>query len=302
MSLSNRGSRGARAPVALCAAAAVGASAAAFLVAPGVSRQPASRLHARGSAAVADADAWRVPLPSSLSSNLVAAASLTWCIGAACAAARARKVGSRRQPLRQVRRFFGGGKEDKEGGQPVAEYGQAGEEELSEQAQANCEKLQEEIAALKTEAEDKSNSQARLKMETNNFRTRTRKELTAARGKAAIPIIKELLPIADEFELATANLKLESDSEKALCARFDKLFEQMIASWKALGVTKLTSVGEAFNPEFHEAISMIPSADYKEELVCNELRGGWVIKPSGSDDAQVLRPALVCVSSGPGPQ
>mmetsp|Transcript_122346 Transcript_122346/g.318034 ORF Transcript_122346/g.318034 Transcript_122346/m.318034 type:complete len:125 (-) Transcript_122346:135-509(-) len=122
-----------------------------------------------------------------------------------------------------------------------------------------------------------------------------------AQSKAAIPIIKELLPIADEFDLAKQNLKVETEGEQAIKDRFDALFDRMMDTWKDVGVEKMVAVGEDFNPEFHEAITMMPSADYKEEVVCNEMRAGWVLKIAGSDEQQVLRPSLVCVSAGPGP-
>lgn len=140
-----------------------------------------------------------------------------------------------------------------------------------------------------------------MSLEVSNFRQRTREELAAARGKAAIPIVKELLAVADEFEYAKKNLKIDGESSQAVVDRFDALFAKMLESWKQLGVEKLEAVGQDFNPELHEAVSMIPSQEYKEEVVCNELRAGWVLKTKGSDAKQVLRPALVCVSAGPGP-
>lgn len=173
--------------------------------------------------------------------------------------------------------------------------------ELSEAAQANIEKLQEEVAELKEHANDKRAAKERLELEVKNFRARTRAELAAARGKAAVPLVKELLPIADEFELAKKNLKIDTDSQEAVVAKFDALYEKMTDSWKSLGVEKVQCIGEEFNPELHEAVSMIPSGDYKEDCVCAELRSGWALKTSGSDQVQVLRPSLVCVSSGPGP-
>lgn len=197
----------------------------------------------------------------------------------------------RRLPSATVLRFFGG--DDKEE--------KKDDGELSEAAQANIEKLQEEVAELKEHANDKRAAKERLELEVKNFRARTRAELAAARGKAAVPLVKELLPIADEFELAKKNLKIDTDSQEAVVAKFDALYEKMTDSWKSLGVEKVQCIGEEFNPELHEAVSMIPSGDYKEDCVCAELRSGWALKTSGSDQVQVLRPSLVCVSSGPGP-
>lgn len=205
-------------------------------------------------------------------------------------------VNKRRSPVRQgltACKFFGNkDKEEKE----VEEEG-----ELSEAAKANVEKLQMEIEDLKVTAEEKKAAHERLKLEIDNFRARTRSELAVARSKAAIPLVQQLLPIADEFDLAKQNLKIEEPSQQAIADRFQSLFDKMLGRWKQLGIQKLTCLGEEFNPELHEAVSMIPSQDYKADLVCNELRAGWAIKAPGSEELQVLRPSLVCVSAGPGP-
>jgi len=212
------------------------------------------------------------------------------------ASARRGLAASARRPQRHVRHFFGGGKKEE------GEEEEEGPEVLSEEAEAQWALLRDQIDELKAEAEEKRGAHERLKLEVTNFRTRTRGELRLAQGKAAIPIVKELLPIADEFDLAKQNLKVDTEGEQAIKDRFEALFDRMLDTWKEVGVEKMTSVGEDFNPEFHEAISMIPSGDYKEEVVCNEMRAGWVLKVPGSEDQQqVLRPSLVCVSAGPGP-
>ena len=132
-------------------------------------------------------------------------------------------------------------------------------------AKANIEKLSEEIKDLNDVIEEKKGAHSRLKLEIDNFRQRTRSELAVARGKAAIPLVQELLPIADEYEYAKQNLKVETDGQKAVVAKFEALFEKMLQSWKSLGIEKMASVGEEFNPELHEAVSMIPSEEYKED-------------------------------------
>lgn len=202
----------------------------------------------------------------------------------------------RRAPRRSriVRNFFGGKKDSEE-----AE--EEGEEELSPADLEAIGKIETEIEELTELKEEKLSAKERLKVEIDNFRTRTRNELAAARGKAAVPVVKELLAIADEYEYAKQNLVSETDGEAAVINRFEGLFDEMLASWKKVGVEKMAAVGEEFNPEMHEAVSMIPSEEYKADLVCNELRGGWVLKTIGNDTPEVLRPALVCVSAGPGP-
>lgn len=176
------------------------------------------------------------------------------------------------------------------------------EEEFSEAAESMVyARLQKEIDELEEVAEERRVAHARLKTEVDNFRKRTGQELSAARRRAALPVIAELLPVADEFDLAAQSLKADSAGEQAVAGRFEELFGQMMETWKALGVQRLGCMGEEFDPELHEAVSMIPSSEYEENTVCGELRAGWILRRPGSDEPQVLRPALVCVSSGSPP-
>lgn len=299
-------------PAVVCCAA-VGAAAAAvprseaFLGAPRFGAPRARTLSASFSAAEQTLPSTRAHVGVGATSLLSSKAALL-AVGAAAALRwnAVSSIGSGRSNQRRlhVRHLFGGmGKDqeaDKDKGDDNGEAAEGSQEEetLTEAQKETCEKLRQEIEELKADAEDKRASHERLKLEVSNFRARTRAELAAARGKAAIPIFKELLPIADEFDLAKQNLKLESDGEREMSAKFSALFEEMLQCWKELGVEKVESLGQPFDPEFHEAISMIPNPEYPADTVCAEMRAGWVIKPVGSEAPQVLRPSLVCVSSG----
>lgn len=223
------------------------------------------------------------------------AATLAWLTPAGRrAVSGGRSVANVERARLQVRQLFGGKQEDDSGEGKV-------DEARSEAEKEKIEKLQAQIEELTQQAEEKKNSHERLTMEVSNFRARTAKELVAARSKAAIPVIKELMGIADDFELARANLKVEGDGEKAIVDRFSGLFDKMLDNWKELGFEKMSSVGLDFDPELHEAVTMLPSTDYKDGVVSNAYREGWKLKSVGSEKPSVLRPALVVVSSGPGP-
>ena len=169
---------------------------------------------------------------------------------------------------------------------------------MSEAAKANIEKLTAEIAELNTVKEEKQAAHSRLKLEIDNFRQRTSSELAAARGKAAVPLVQELLPIADEFEYAKQNLKVETDGQKSVVAKFEALFDKMLESWKSLGIEKMSSVGEAFNPELHEAVSMIPSEEYKEAVsLRNCYCSSVVVVPRPGDCAQCTLHRRWCAMS-----
>lgn len=181
------------------------------------------------------------------------------------------------------------------------------EKEFSAATQVVQERLRQDISALRELAEEKTGAHERLKAEAQSFRRRALRELAGAQSRAVAPVIEEFLPIVDEVELAMRSLPAESDGERLIVGRFQALFGQMMKTWKALGVERVPSVGRQFDPELHEAVSLLSSSEYAEQEVCSELRAGFVLRRSGDgvapDSARphVLRPALVCVSSGPGP-
>jgi len=183
------------------------------------------------------------------------------------------------------------------------------EKEAAEKAEQLRLKAAQELIQLEIDALVKENEGAmakcqRLQTEYDNLRRRCRQELSAARDKAAVPLVEELLEIPDTFALAKDNTTVSTDGEQGIVDRFDGLFSKMLASWNEVGAHKVEALGHPFDPKVHEAVSMIPSNEYKEDIVCNELRAGWVLKSDEDDDdtdPQVLRPSLVCVSAGPGP-
>jgi len=210
-------------------------------------------------------------------------------VGAAWFALRRQRVSNDSRRARTCRSVYG-------------RWGSKEEKEEEQEPTAKIQALQNQVEDLLAKVQEKHESYDRVKVEYDNYLRRTRQELAAERGRAAIPIFQELLPIADEFELLQKNMQLNTEGERAVAETFERYFDQVMATWKEVGVEKLGSVGETFNPQFHEAVSLVPSDEFKEDVVCGELRGGWVLKLPGSGESMVLRAALVCVSSGPGPE
>lgn len=210
-------------------------------------------------------------------------------VGAAWVALRRRRVSNEPRRARTCRSVYGG-------------WGSKEEKEEEQEPTAKIHALQSQVEDLLAKVQEKHESYDRVKVEYDNYLKRTRQELAAERGRAAIPIFQELFPIADEFELLQKNMQLNTEGERAVAETFERYFDQVMATWKEVGVEKLGSVGETFNPQFHDAVSLVPSDEFKEDVVCGELRGGWVLKLPGSGESTVLRAALVFVSSGPGPE
>ena len=102
-------------------------------------------------------------------------------------------------------------------------------------------------------------------------------------------VVRELLPVIDNFERALKNMpkELENNDYMKGVAGVVKQFEQALAK---LGVQRIKTVGEVFNPELHEAVSM-EEGDGETEIVSEELQAGYVLQE------EVLRHAMVRVRS-----
>jgi molecular chaperone GrpE len=144
-------------------------------------------------------------------------------------------------------------------------------------------KLQDELA----EAKDKY---VRLYAEFDNHRRRTAKEKLEMIQSANEQLLKSLLPVIDDFERAEKSFKEKSDKESEgfflIQNKFKKLIEQY--GVKAMEI----SVGTAFNPDLHEAITQIPAP--KEELkgkVVDAVEKGYLL------GEKVIRFAKVVVGS-----
>lgn len=146
----------------------------------------------------------------------------------------------------------------------------------------NAEELLQQVTAL-TEALQRERADA------VNVRRRADEEKAKLGTFYKSLVVRELLPVIDNFERALKNMPKEltnNDYMKGVAGTV-KQFEQVLAK---LGVERIKTVGEVFNPELHEAISM-EEGDSSVEKVTEELQAGYVLQE------EVLRHAMVRVAS-----
>lgn len=133
----------------------------------------------------------------------------------------------------------------------------------------------------------------RLSADFDNYRKRVREEQEGLVKYGAQKSVMELLPIVDNLDRATASLTENSDP-KTLYQSFGVMKKQLLDGFDTLGVKKISAVGQAFDPQFHEAVSQMESAEFPEGTVMFETQSGYMLHD------KVLRPALVIVSTGSG--
>ncbi|UQZ32966.1 nucleotide exchange factor GrpE [Paenibacillus sp. PK3_47] len=147
----------------------------------------------------------------------------------------------------------------------------------------------ESVKRLQALAEEHQARALRVQADYDNFRRRTLKEKEELAQYATSKLVNELLPVLDNFERALATAPASADSE-AFSKGVNMIFRQLEGVLKSEGLTAMETVGQPFNPEYHQAIMQVESDEHEEGIVTEEVQKGYLLKD------KVLRPAMVKVS------
>lgn len=114
----------------------------------------------------------------------------------------------------------------------------------------------------------------RLYSEFDNYRKRTNKEKIELISTASAGLLKDLIPVLDDFERAITNNEQVTEIE-VLKEGFHIIYNKFKSSLEAKGLKPMQTVGEAFDSELHEAIANVPapSDDLKGKVIDNVEKG-----------------------------
>lgn len=132
----------------------------------------------------------------------------------------------------------------------------------------------------------------RLQAEMQNLRNRTSREIADERKYAALPVVRDLLPVVDNINRAIEAAEKAGEAENLL-AGFRLVKQQLHTLLTTHNTEVITPEGEIFDPNFHQAILQQPSADVPAGNVM------FVAQPGYKMHDRVVRPAQVIVSAGP---
>ncbi len=148
-----------------------------------------------------------------------------------------------------------------------------------------------DFVALQEKYQQLQDQFTRLAADFENYRKRTRDEQESLVKYGAQKSILELLPVLDNLERATGSLKEDSDP-KLLYKSFSMMHRQLMDGLDNMGVKKIPSIGQVFDPLQHEAVSQMNSAEFPEDTIIHEVQSGYQLYD------KVVRPARVIVSTG----
>ena len=149
--------------------------------------------------------------------------------------------------------------------------------------------LQQQLQAALFKADENLELAQRTQAEMENLRKRTARDMENAHKYALERFINELLPVIDSFELGiqAADEVDDSDSIKeGMTLTLKKLLDVL----EKFGVTVLDPLGDKFNPDQHDAVSMADSEEHESGIVMSVLQKGYEL------NGRLVRPAMVVVA------
>jgi molecular chaperone GrpE len=153
--------------------------------------------------------------------------------------------------------------------------------------------LQSQIDQLMQERSMLLDQRLRTQAEFENYRRRVERERAETYARSRAEVVLELLPVIDNFERALASLEHSSNDAESLRQGIELIHRQLNDALAKFGLEPVETVGHAFDPHLHEAVSAEPSEEHEENTVIAEFQRGYKL------GEKLLRPAKVKVAASP---
>jgi molecular chaperone GrpE len=156
---------------------------------------------------------------------------------------------------------------------------------------ADVDALTRQLDEYETRLAEMREVMLRERAELENQRKRLQRDLEQARRFANEKLLSELLPVLDNLE---RGLAVEGADYGALRGGVELTLRELTRVAEANGLKSVDPIGQPFDPERHQAMSLVESAEHQPSTVVAVMQKGYVLND------RLLRPALVAVSKAPG--
>lgn len=154
----------------------------------------------------------------------------------------------------------------------------------------DVEALRQQLAEAQARAAENWDKALRATAELENVRRRVERESAQAQKYALERILGELISVNDSLELALKAVAGENDETRKHLEGLELTHKQLWQTLGRYGVSQVDPQGQPFNPEFHEAVSTLESAEMAPNHVLSVMQKGYKLHD------RLLRPAMVVVS------
>lgn len=171
------------------------------------------------------------------------------------------------------------------------------EENSAEEVTAETEELTTEqaleakLAEAEAKAADNLDQLMRARAEMENIRRRSERDLANAHKFALEKFAQELLPVIDSMEMGVAAAQDESADVSKLREGTEMTLKMFETAVEKFGIKSVHPHGEPFNPDHHQAMTMIDSPEHAPNTIIDVMQKGYLLND------RLVRPAMVVVSS-----
>lgn len=156
--------------------------------------------------------------------------------------------------------------------------------------QTTDEALAAKLAEAETNAQENWDQLLRTKAEMDNLRRRTERELENAHKYALERFAQELLAVRDSLEMGLTAAQAENADVPSLVEGTDLTLKMLVSLMEKFAIMEVHPLDEPFDPEKHQAISMLEAPDKTPNTVVNVMQKGYTL------NERLIRPAMVVVS------
>jgi molecular chaperone GrpE len=153
--------------------------------------------------------------------------------------------------------------------------------------------LEQQLADATASAQTEKDNALRAQAEMENLRRRAAQDVEKAQKFALEKFAGELLPVIDSLERALEHTDKEDNAFTSVMEGVELTLKSLLSTVEKFGVQPIDPQGEAFDPNKHQAMSMVESAEVAPNSVLAVMMKGYEL------NGRVLRPAMVMVSKGP---
>ena len=150
------------------------------------------------------------------------------------------------------------------------------EEDLLEKERIRAENMEERFLRVNAEFE--------------NYKKRMIRESSDRLKYFHLDLIKELLPSLDNLDRAISHAKSENNNVESMIEGLEMVNKITHEVFEKFGVSRVNTVGELFDPNFHQAVGVVESGSVPENHIVEECLGGYLLHD------RIIRPAMVRVS------
>jgi molecular chaperone GrpE len=171
------------------------------------------------------------------------------------------------------RRRFANLRDDEGAPADAAGAASAAADESTEQEAAE---VAGDLQAAQGEAQRYLDHLRRLQAEFDNYRKRVAKEQAELAELGSMPVVRRLLEVLDDFELALMSAEDQPDFERFLKG-IELVYSKLVDALKAEGLERMPAEGTAFDPQLHEALLQTGEGE-GDPIVADVLRPGYTLK------------------------